>query len=278
MVIFNRRSGRLSSVREAADDRHFYGHGVFSSDGRFFYTTENDYENERGILGVWDVGAGWQRLGEIETGGIGPHDIALLPNGAGVVVANGGILTHPETGRTKLNLHDMDPSVAVIDPVSRESVWSGRLSPSLRKCSIRHLDVSRDGRLGFGLQYEGPAQDDVPLIGFVTSSGEMALLSSPMDRQFQHYCADVAFLGTTATLVGSFARGGQLGFWSIEERRFLGHRKAQDCAGLAGDAATQTVWSSTGEGIISSIDPALSTKATLSFDVAWDNHLSLVEA
>src|SRR3546814_20493551 len=81
----------------APDGRHFYGHAVFDRAERLLYTTENDYEAGRGVIGVWDADAGYARAGELDAHGIGPHDLALGPDGRSLVIANGGLLTHPDS-------------------------------------------------------------------------------------------------------------------------------------------------------------------------------------
>jgi hypothetical protein len=55
---------------EAAPGRHFFGHGVFTPDGKTLLATENDYEAGRGVLGIYDAshGGGFRRLGEYATG------------------------------------------------------------------------------------------------------------------------------------------------------------------------------------------------------------------
>ena len=99
----------------AAAGRHFYGHGTFSADGKWLYTTENDYDRARGVIGVWDAENGFRRAGAFSSGGIGPHDMRLMPDGRHLVVANGGIETHPDSGRAKLNLPTMRPNISFLD-------------------------------------------------------------------------------------------------------------------------------------------------------------------
>ena len=41
-------------------NRHFYGHGVFSRDGRLLYATEHDNETRDGLIGVYNATAGYQ--------------------------------------------------------------------------------------------------------------------------------------------------------------------------------------------------------------------------
>lgn len=115
-------------------DRHFYGLGIFSSDGNLLFTTENDYEAGRGRIGVWVAQNDYIRIDEWDSGGIGPHDIKRLPETDMLVVANGGIDTHPETGRTKLNIPTMAPNLAYISKMGR---WPK--SPHLPQTCTRNL-------------------------------------------------------------------------------------------------------------------------------------------
>ena len=73
-VAFARRPGRFGVAVPAGNrppiwfqakpDRHLFGHGVFSADGRLLYTTENDYANAQGMIGVRDATGGYQRIVE----------------------------------------------------------------------------------------------------------------------------------------------------------------------------------------------------------------------
>ena len=109
-VIFARRPGNFAVVLSpdrltqpvwftTPETRHFYGHGAFSRDGRLLYTTENDIASGSGMIGVRDATDNYRHVAEFSAYGIGPHDIAVMPDGVTVVVANGGIETHPDSGR-----------------------------------------------------------------------------------------------------------------------------------------------------------------------------------
>ena len=70
-------NGTVRQVVRAAHNRHFYGHGVYSPDGRYLFTTENDFENGSGVVGVRDAETlSWIR--EMPSHGIGPHELAFL--------------------------------------------------------------------------------------------------------------------------------------------------------------------------------------------------------
>ncbi len=135
-IVIDAARGHLASTVLAARDRHFYGHGVFTSDGRLLYATENDAVSGNGVLGIYDASDRYRRIGEILSRGIGPHDIAFLPDGKTLVVANGGLRTSPETGREILNRDDMKPNVALIDWTHDQTLATFELAPQLRALSF----------------------------------------------------------------------------------------------------------------------------------------------
>jgi uncharacterized protein len=149
-VAFARRPGRFAvAVPVGAGqpvwfatrpDRHFFGHGSFSADGRLLYSTENDYNAAKGVIGVRDVAGRYKQIGEFEAHGMEPHDIALLSDGRTMVIANGGIRTHPDS-EGELNLPDMQPSLVYVDTETGDLLEEHRLAPPLHQLSIRHLAI-----------------------------------------------------------------------------------------------------------------------------------------
>ena len=175
-VAFARRPGRFGVAIPldarppvwfaAKPDRHFFGHGVFSADGRLLYTTENDYERAAGVIGVRDATAGYRQIGEFPAHGLEPHDIALLADGRTMVIANGGIQTHPDRGDDELNIPDMQPSLVYVDVATGDLLEEQRLAPALHQLSIRHLAIAAGDDVVFGCQYRGPEEDAPALVGF----------------------------------------------------------------------------------------------------------------
>jgi uncharacterized protein len=174
-VAFARRPGTFAVVIDCAEGRetarltapegwNFGGHGAYSRDGQRLFTTESGPEGENGALGIWDAMNGYRRMGRIASGGIGPHEMLLMPDGR-LAVANGGILTDPATGRAKLNLATMQPNLAFVD-VEKGALGDVFEPPTtLRQLSLRHLAVARDGTLAMALQWEGSALQAPPLLG-----------------------------------------------------------------------------------------------------------------
>ncbi|MFG1490051.1 DUF1513 domain-containing protein, partial [Oceanospirillum sp. HFRX-1_2] len=149
----------------ADEGRHYYGHGLFTPDGRWFYAPENDYDNVRGVIGKYDVTAGFKKVAEWDSQGVGPHQIAFLPqqNDAHpvMVIANGGIETHPDYPRIKLNTETMRPNLSYLNS---EGELLDQVEPPHFQLSLRHLDVAPDGQVWIGAQYQGEIFESPNLI------------------------------------------------------------------------------------------------------------------
>ncbi len=176
LVVFARRPGTfaLAVDRDASTEpllfstpqnRHFYGHGVFSRNGRLLFATENDFDNASGVIGIYDATDRFRRLGELSSHGVGPHEILMMADGKTIAVANGGIETHPDFGRAKLNLADMQPSLVLIDTETGDLNEVFELPKDQHRLSIRHIDNTTDGAIVFGCQNQGAITDNYPLVG-----------------------------------------------------------------------------------------------------------------
>lgn len=167
------------------DDRRLNGHVLPSSDGRFVWTTETDQANASGLIGLRDART-LEKTGEWATQGMDPHEMLVLPEAVGdvpagaLLVANGGIPTQSETGRSHRDLSRMDPSLVALDPARGAVLGQWRLHDP--RLSVRHLawdPVSR--RVGIALQAEHDdeaARRDAPLLA--TWDGHALCASPPM--------------------------------------------------------------------------------------------------
>lgn len=173
-VAFARRPGRFGVVidcalglevgrLEAPAGRHFYGHGAFDAAGARLFTSENAFDGGDGVVGVWST-ADWRRIDEWPSGGVGPHELALDRAGGRLIVANGGVRTHPDSGRAKLNLAVMRPNLAAIDAESGALVAIVEPSAELRMNGLRHLALGADGAVAAAAQWEGDPAEAPPLM------------------------------------------------------------------------------------------------------------------
>ena len=270
--------GALRPVAQSADNRHFYGHGVYSPDGRYLYTTENDFERGAGVVGVRDAET-FVRVREISSHGIGPHELAWLGDGRTLVIANGGIRTHPDAPREKLNASAMAPSLTYGDAATGALRGTHTLANNF--LSIRHLDVGQDDLVCVALQHEGAREEAPPLVGFQRADGPVILADAPDNllRSLNHYTGSICLHPDTGTVAVSCPRGGQVTFWDSGSARFLCSLPIRDAGGISLSADRHCFVVTNGLGEIHSIRadtlrPA-APPVTVT-DAMWDNHLTLV--
>lgn len=175
-------------------NRHFYGHGTFSVDGKLLFATENDFDGARGMIGIYDATEGFRRVGEFFSGGIGPHDVLLMPDGKTLAIANGGIETHPDYGRAKLNIDSMQPSLAFIDTRTGELIETHALAASLSKISTRHMAMDGEGSIWLAGQHEGNPEDGAPLLSRWSETDGLLPVRLPRQatRRLQGYIGSIA--------------------------------------------------------------------------------------
>ena len=281
-VAFARRPGTFAIVIDcstgvskarltAPTGRHFYGHGAFSEDGHWLFTTENDYEAGQGRIGVWDVAAGYARAAEFASGGLGPHDIKRLPESDILVVANGGIDTHPDTGRTKLNIPTMRPNLSYIaDGVVTEIA---EITQTPNKNSIRHLAISATGQVAFGMQWQGnsPAPH---LVGVHTRGTLIRIAQAPQDqlRAMQDYIGSIAYSADGATIAVTSPRGGLIQLYDVATLTLAEEIALADVCGVAEAEVDNAFTVTTGQG---QVQRWLHKKHTAKSqpNLMWDNHL-----
>lgn len=279
-IVFARRPGRFALVLDCArgrvlqrlappPGRHFNGHGTFAADGALLFTSEQVSETSEGRVGVWDVAAGYRRVGEFATHGIGPHELCLMPDGATLVVANGGIATDP-ADRRKLNLDSMRPNLAYLGLTGtlEERV---ALDDALHRNSIRHLAVRADGLVAFAMQWQGAPEEALPLLGLHRRGAQPLPAEPPLPEllAMRGYAGSVAFAAGGAEVAITSPRGGRLHRFS-PDGRFLGAVSRADVCGLATGAGGYIA--SDGLGGLTAITPR-GTRNLAHVDCAWDNHL-----
>jgi hypothetical protein len=205
---------------------------VFSSSGDVLYTPEQDYEHPKGIIAVRDARS-FQILDEYDTHGIDPHELAWLPEQRRLLVANGGILTHPRSYREKLNLDSMDPSLCVLDAATGKCLEQWRLPD--HQLSIRHLSVASDGSAAVGLQYEGEKAKSPCVVAQYQPERGLTLLSCPPEaiRKMQAYVASVCVSEREDLITASCPYGAGIACWSKSSGEFKAFSPGVEVYGLS---------------------------------------------
>ena len=274
--------GRIAHKVTASAQRHFYGHGCVSHDGRYLFASENAFDKQTGCIGVYDVFDNFRRIDELPSGGIGPHQIQWLSDQKTLVVANGGILTHPSRGRKKLNVSSMRPSLAYVE--SRSGHLIDEFLPPHHQQSIRHLDVSDTDTVMIGIQFEGDPTQQLPLA--YSHSGEPELLPFRADRRdwqrHKQYIGSVCTDPSGSELLLSSPRGGIVSHWNVRRQTLQAIHTQRDGAGLAFVPERSEFYASNGLGQITAIkrDPSGRLKRTPHYfhHRSWDNHISVAQS
>ena len=219
LLRFDTRSARAVLWHDIEDDRVLCGHASFAPDGSALYTTETSTDTGAGFIAVRDP-VSLEKIREFSSGGLDPHMVLVEPDGT-LLVANGGLLNLPETGRTKLNLGQMDSSIARLDAATgaQRQAWRAD-DPFL---SLRHLARAPNGTVAIAMQAEHAdvaARRSAPLLALLDVKG-LRTVALPEALTLGGYGGDVAFVpGRNAPdgdrFVVSATRAGQLAWWSAQ--------------------------------------------------------------
>lgn len=269
----------------AAAGRHFYGHAAFSPDGRLLYATENDYDAETGdaetgVIGVYDLKDNGTRLGEFASHGTGPHELRLMPDGVTLAVANGGIATHPDMPRLKLNIDSMAPSLVFIDRRTGSLTGQAVMPPEWHQLSIRHLSIAPDGLVAVGMQFEGARMEQPPLVA-LARPGDTDLTPLPLPdaelARMKGYCGSVAFDVAGHYLAATSPRGGMAVLFDAVTRRYATTVRLADCCGAAAAGTPGRFVLTSGTGAVREIDAQSNDiHETGQGGGAFDNHLTAI--
>ena len=287
-VVFGRRPGffaavidlagkRLLTMLDSPQGRHFYGHGTFSEDGALLFATENAYETGEGRIAIYDATAGYRRVGDWPSHGIGPHDLALTRDGKALIAANSGVRTHPAHDREKLNLDTMAPSVALISAADGSLIGEARPPQDWHRLSTRHVWVAPDGLIAVGMQWDGDPFELVPLVATWDGSGELVLCDEgePANLALKGYTGAIAFDPSGTVIAATSPQGHSAGLWRRDDLTPLASLPVPEVCGLCPGTKPGTVIMSSALGGLWSVDAAGTMQALDQERPArlWDNHL-----
>lgn len=277
------RTGQLQQRFHAQAGRHFYGHACFSNDGSLLFTTENDLSSQTGVIVVRESET-YRVLGDMPSYGVGPHQIHLMPDAQTLVVANGGILTHPSSGRKKLNLDTMQSSLAYVDSEAGDLIAAHTIDEP--KSSIRHIDVAADGTVALALQVQRSAMNHTKLValgGVHSLGGSIRLFEGPTAvlQRMHDYVGSVAINAAAGTAAFTSPRGNLAAFWHIDDGRFGGYYQLFDVCGVTVTHDQRFFALSNSQGHIRHVDSrTLVEDESRRLHIAGlrlDNHLSLAQ-
>ncbi|MDZ5603422.1 DUF1513 domain-containing protein [Pseudomonas sp. RP23018S] len=271
------RDGRLLQTLTAQPNRHFYGHAVLHKDGEWLYATENDTTDPgRGVLGVYRFdGDRLVHTGEIPTHGIGPHELAWMPDGETLVVANGGIRTEAES-RVEMNLDAMQPSLVLMQ---RDGTLLSQETLSQSMNSVRHLAIGRDGTIVACQQFMGGSEETAQLLAIKRPGQPFEAFPVP-EQQLQNmaqYTASVAIHDELRLVALTAPRANRLFIWDLDTAAVRLDAPMPDCAGVA--AVKDGFVVTSGQGRCRLYDCRKPTLVGQPLELPsgfWDNHLHVM--
>ncbi|NLU11970.1 MAG: DUF1513 domain-containing protein [Gammaproteobacteria bacterium] len=268
------QTGRLLQTLVTPANRHFQGHAVFDARGERLYSTENDTDEPgRGVIGVWQLDAAQrlQRIDDLSSHGVGPHQLLWLPDGKTLVVANGGIRT--ESGsREELNLDAMEPSLVLMN-AQGELLSKEFLADSMN--SIRHLAVADDGTVIAVQQYQGALTQRIDLLAIKRPQQALQVfpVAEAQRSKMQQYAASVAIHNELRLVAMTAPRGGRMFIWDLDSAELRLDAPFPDCAGVVASAEGFVV--TTGVGRCRAYDCRSDTIRMQALNLPtglWDNH------
>lgn len=269
------------------EDRCFNGHVALAGpapqgagSSGILFTTETDLEDSQGCIGLRDARS-LEKRAEWRSHGMDPHELLVLPAALGnlpagtLMVANGGIPTQSETGRSKKWLDSMDPSLVALHPADGRLLGQWKLPDP--RLSIRHLawDAVRQ-RLGIALQaeHDDERRQSAPI--FAVWDGQRLQLAQHQPPLAGYggsvECAPLAQGGFVVSCPKSDCMA-----WFDAEARYLGSSPQGDVCPLARDGAR--LWAGGGHGVAERTSRS-SDQAVTALDAVtglmFDNHWRLV--
>lgn len=280
IYIVDTAAGRILHTIHAPQGRHFYGHGVAHPQNGYLFVSENDYKNTRGVIGIYATKPPFARIGEFDSGGLGPHQIELL-NSELLVVANGGIETHPSDGREILNLATMAPNLSYI--AVKDGVLVDQVQPSHHQMSIRHFAITPNNTVVIGIQdHQSPLPESPlnPLVLRHTLGSKLQPLQCEMNgwMRMQSYIASVAVSQDNRWALTTTPRGNLVSLWDLSEQQAVKHATFRDVAGALWLNSTREFIASNGLGQWLRVPTDTNKQEAVIFtddQLLWDNHMAL---
>lgn len=249
--------------------RYFSGHAAFSNDERTLFTSEHDLISGNGLLGVRAADT-MEKLTEIPTYGVGPHEILVEPDG-NLLIANGGVLTIPGAYAANQISEPISPSLVRVDPKNGKLLGQWHLPDSW--LSIRHLALGRNGNVGIALQSAHPVVDArlaAPVFALLDNN-RLRLVKAADGVNLQGYAGDIACVHRSEQdlFVLGCSHAEALAIWSTDGI-WIGSVPLTSACAVAANGKILTAVTDKGEMVSLSESGAITRHPNLG--VEWDNH------
>ncbi|HVL02467.1 MAG TPA: DUF1513 domain-containing protein, partial [Dongiaceae bacterium] len=249
----------------------------------WLFATEQVYETGQGIIGVYRLDHPIRRETEFSSHGMDPHQLKWTSDNETLVIANGGIRTHPAQNRENLNPDTMQPSLTYVRV--RDGALLESQAPPNHQMSLHHLDISQQDQVVVGVQHQGALTDEVALVGSHKRGNDMQwwMADEITQLRMQQYTASVAVDAQGGGAVVSCPRGNGIAVWNMASGELVRMLDITDAAGVQGQPGAQGWVGTNGVGALVRIDVGTAAKnkgprlRTLQeYPLRWDNHATLI--
>jgi len=274
-VVSNLLTQKIEHTFTSPDHLFMEGHGCFSHDGKLLFCTETNKHTSQGVITVRETDT-FKVINEIPSGGIGPHELQILPKQNVLAIANGGLIKD-STGDV-INLDNMESNITLLDFTSGNIIASYKVPNS--KASLRHIDISDDGIIAAAMQIQDySSESPTALTSLITKDGNSILLNAPetLLKKMKGYVGSVRINNKYRTAAFTSPRGNIALFWNIDTGMFLGQQFFHNVCGITVSKNEEYFVLSNSAGKIRQISSStllenIDLRQQLP-EYQWDNHM-----
>ena len=228
--------GELVRVFDSQPGRHFYGHGMYTADAAHLFTTENSYEDGRGIVTIRSDDD-LEVIEEFDTHGLDPHELYFIESGRVAVVANGGLKTSPKhrDGYRDYDRENMRSSLVLIEAANGKLI--DRFELENRWLSIRHLSISPNQTIAMAIQDKEKGSDfsGGPLICVRFPDGRVVEMKDGdgLYRRMNYHTLSISLFEERSVLGVTSPTGNRVTFWNSATGELLREAEIENPSGIA---------------------------------------------
>ena len=278
-------AGEVVRVFDSAEGRHFYGHGAFSNQADHLFTTENNFEDEHGLVTIRDTGD-MEIVGEFDSHGLGPHEMFFIDGGNIAVIANGGLKTSPKykDGYKDYDRESLNSSLVLIETAS--GTMLDRFNLENRFLSIRHLSISPNQTIAMAIQDKenGESYSGGPLICVRFPDGKIVEMQDEggVYKRMGHHTLSISLFEERSIVGVTSPFSDLVTFWDIQSGKLIKKVTLDSPSGLALTGDKKWFVATANNGSVYFLDSETLEKETISIEtpdtVGWGSHLASVMA
>lgn len=219
------KSKKLIQSIDAGPGMSFYGHGAFNKDGSKFFTSEIEFETQKGVVKIRD-GKTYREIGRVDSHGLRPHDIMLIENDTIAILTHGGL-----DRNQKDTAIDLRTNVTFVELATGKLLK--RLVPDRSGFEIGHVALSKDGYLlGGSFPQSGETYGDTFVAKPNGKFTQLEVPPAPIAKKLKDQILSLALDSERALVAATSPKSGLVLFWNYKKNKFLKALEMKDPHGV----------------------------------------------